>query len=95
MTDLIGRYAKGGAALLMILVAYSMARPPVLETTERLDMAARFRFTATVLPEIGQPGGATVRAVHPSLEHITSWISSVGASVALADLDGDGMPNDA
>ena len=35
-----------------------------------------------------------VRAVHPSLEHFDAWISSVGASVALNDLDGDGLAND-
>jgi hypothetical protein len=36
---------------------------------------------------------ATVVATfaHPSLERISAWISSVGASVALADLDGDGL----
>ena len=32
--------------------------------------------------------------MHPSLKRIESWISSVGAAVALNDLDGDGLPND-
>lgn len=95
MNEWIRRYAKGGAALVLILAAYAAARPPVLGTSARAEMASRFRFTPTVLPEIGQPGNATVRTVHPSLERISSWISSVGASVALADLDGDGLPNDA
>lgn len=35
-----------------------------------------------------------MRAVHPSLQHLSAWISSVGAAVALYDLDGDGLPND-
>jgi hypothetical protein len=35
-----------------------------------------------------------VRAVHPQLQNIASWISSVGAAVAFADLDRDGLAND-
>jgi enediyne biosynthesis protein E4 len=93
MTGWIGRHAKRGVALLMVLGAYAAARPPELSSRARLDMAARFRFVPTVLPESSQPG-ATVRQVHPSLQRISAWVSTVGASVALADLDGDGLPND-
>ena len=94
MTGWIGRHAKRGGALLMILGAYAAARPPALSSNARLDMAARFRFLPMVLPESSRPG-ATIRPVHPSLQRISSWVSTVGASVALADLDGDGLPNDA
>jgi hypothetical protein len=34
------------------------------------------------------------REVHPSLAHIEAWISSVGAAIALNDLDGDRVDND-
>ena len=36
-----------------------------------------------------------IRPVHPNLLRIAGWISTVGAGVALNDLDGDGLPNDA
>ncbi|HEX7287050.1 MAG TPA: CRTAC1 family protein, partial [Candidatus Angelobacter sp.] len=36
----------------------------------------------------------TIRAVNPRLARLSAWISSVGASVALNDIDGDGLPND-
>ncbi|MEU5550070.1 MULTISPECIES: CRTAC1 family protein [unclassified Micromonospora] len=36
----------------------------------------------------------TVRKVNPSVDHIASWISSVGASAAVADLDGDAYANE-
>lgn len=36
----------------------------------------------------------TVRKVNPSLDTIQAWISSVGAGIAINDLDGDGLPND-
>lgn len=58
-------------------------------------MAARFRFTKLPLAEaVGHPHYKSVRHVHPSLDRISAWISSVGAAATLADLDGDGLPND-
>ncbi|MFI0469634.1 CRTAC1 family protein [Saccharopolyspora sp. 5N102] len=37
----------------------------------------------------------SLRELNPSVDHITTWISSVGAGAALADLDGDALANDA
>jgi hypothetical protein len=36
----------------------------------------------------------TIRTVQPALAPLAAWISSVGAAVALNDLDGDSLPND-
>ena len=55
---------------------------------------SHFRFARTALPELKGYTQRSVRAVSPSLQRISAWISSVGASVALNDLDGDGLPND-
>lgn len=58
------------------------------------DVERRFKFEALALAE---PAGVTakgIRTVHPSLERIDAWISSVGAGVAVGDLDGDGLSND-
>lgn len=88
------RNATRIAAVVLTVAAYGFARPPVLEELERREIAARFGFERT---EIASPPGGEargVRPVHPSLDHIAAWISSVGAAVALADLDGDGLPND-
>jgi len=57
-------------------------------------VAARFEFAGSPLPTAGAPTHKSVRTVNPSLAHISAWISSVGAAVALGDLDGDGLPND-
>jgi hypothetical protein len=56
-------------------------------------MARRFQFERTVLPHL-RSAVQRQRQVNPRLNRIVSWISSVGAAVALADLDGDGLPND-
>lgn len=83
-------------AVLLIAVTWGFARLPSLDPAERRALAGRFAFerAALAVPEEAGPRRG-VRAVHPSLEHISAWISSVGAAVALADLDGDGLPNDA
>ncbi len=51
-------------------------------------------YLAGTEPRLSGDQSPTVRPVHPSLKRIESWISAVGAAVALNDLDGDGLPND-
>lgn len=97
MSELLRNWGTRLAALGLILAVYGFARLPEAPATERQELAARFAFTRTALPEIpeGQgPERRTIRPVHPSLRHIAAWISTVGAGVALHDIDGDGLPND-
>ena len=82
------------AGLVVVAVLYALMRQPQLSSQERLELASAFRFTALPLPELSGYPLKTQRQVHPSLDRISGWISSVGAAVALADLDGDGLPND-
>lgn len=89
------RHARRLVALAAVLATYGMARLPSLPDHERRELASRFVFERRVLPTVGKVPERTLRPVHPDLEHISAWISSVGASVALHDLDGDGLPNDA
>jgi enediyne biosynthesis protein E4 len=89
----LARHAKKAAAAVVILGLYGAARLPAVSAEERAATASSFRFARLALPD--PPGPlAHVRRVHPSLERISAWISSVGASIALNDLDGDGLPND-
>src|SRR5438552_6279181 len=87
-------HAAALVAFVLVFAFYAFARLPALPASQRAELAARFRFTRLAMPEI--PGGEyrNVRQVHPSLRRISAWISSVGAAVALADLDGDGLSND-
>lgn len=89
------RYLARGFAIAVLLVLYHLAQLPALSGDERDALAARFRFVAQPMPELPGVPIRTSRPVHPSLEHISGWISAVGAGVALADIDGDGLPNDA
>lgn len=57
-------------------------------------MASKFRFDELA---IALPGGfphQRIRKVNKDYQHIVGWISSVGAGVAMNDLDGDGLSND-
>lgn len=57
-------------------------------------MAGRFRFERERFPRL-DGAARSYRHVNPRLQRINAWISSVGAGVALGDLDGDGLSNDA
>lgn len=77
-----------------IAVVGWLARQPVLPDIERSEIAHRFQFDKSTFPAAEGPF-RTRGAVNPRLERIAAWISSVGAGVALGDLDGDGLSNDA
>lgn len=81
-------------SLIIVLTFYGFARLPEISDSERNALADRYGFARMALPELPNQSPRTLRAVHPSLKHISAWISSVGASIALNDLDGDGLPND-
>jgi enediyne biosynthesis protein E4 len=90
---LFRRHAVRLVALALLFTLYGFTRLPHLSETERSDLTARFAFARQPLPEASGPRRA-IRTVNPSLARIAAWISSVGASVALNDLDGDGLAND-
>lgn len=81
-------------ALVIVMTLYVLAREPGLSPGERSSLAAKFNLQQTVLTQPPGPELKTVRDVHPSLKRIAAWISATGASVALADVDADGLPND-
>jgi hypothetical protein len=83
----------------IIVVALSVAlffvgRLPSAPAQVRADVAGRFAFTPM---SIALPGGfrqQTIRKVNKDYAHIDAWISSVGAGIAMNDLDGDSLAND-
>lgn len=94
IAKLLRRHAARLVATILIFTLYGFVQLPALSHTEQAELATRFSFTSTALPELKGYQQTFVRAVSPSLQRISAWISSVGASVALNDLDSDGLPND-
>src|SRR4051812_2904847 len=83
------------AAIGLVALCYFPARLPSISHSERAALASRFHFSKFEFPEVSpHPPYQSVRKVHPNLERISAWVSSVGAAVTLADLDGDGLAND-
>jgi len=81
-------------AVAVIGALYGFARLPTLPEGERQTLAGRFAFTRV---ELAAPPGnldRSIRPVHPGFKDIAGWISTVGAAVALNDVDGDGLSND-
>lgn len=87
-------------ATLLVSVAivvglYVMTRERALSRAESDAVVGNFRFGRTPLPEVaGHPPYKYVRKVHPSVARIRAYVSTLGASLALGDLDGDGLQND-
>jgi hypothetical protein len=74
---------------------YGLTRLPALTPSEEDAVAASFHFTKIPLPEVANhPPYKYVRKVHPFVQHIRAYLSTIGGAVALGDLDGDGTPND-
>ncbi len=79
----------------IVVGLYVMTRERSLSRAESEEVVNTFRFSRTPLPEVANhPPYKYVRKVHPSVQHIRAYVSTLGASVALGDLDGDGLQND-
>jgi hypothetical protein len=80
--------------LLLVLALFVAARLPSASASTRDSLASAFSFTK--LPLELPPGlpTQTVRQVNPAYQNIQSWISSVGAAIAINDLDRGGRPDD-
>lgn len=89
------RQAAKLTAIVLVFTVYGFARMPTASKAELTKLAEGFSFRAAPLPALNGEAPKTIRAVNPSLQRIAAWVSSVGAAVALNDLDGDGLPNDA
>jgi hypothetical protein len=91
--DSLRRHLPRIAAVVPLLLLFALARDPSLDAEGRRELASSFRFVRAPLPVLAQ-SSRSIRNVRSSLAPIAAWISSVGAAIALNDLDGDGDPND-
>ncbi len=81
------------AGLAILVVLYRFSKPSGIREGERQVLAARFHFTPVPLQHLASYDySRQIRKMHLSLEHMDAWIYSMGAAVALADLDGDLLP---
>lgn len=94
MRSFLRRNSVRIAVVALVLGAAWLTKLPSYSSAEQARLASAFSFRRLRLPVAARPH-QTIRQVEPSLRNIAGWISSVGAAVALADLDGNGRPDDA
>jgi hypothetical protein len=85
---------KGLSAVALLTGLYFATQLPGVSAREQLALTSHFQFQRNALPLVAGYSTKTIRSVNPQLARISAWVSSVGASIALNDLDGDGLPND-
>ena len=81
----MSKYLSCFAAIILVAICYAVAKLPTLPSPEIATLAGRVSFKRLALTEIpDHPPYKLVRQVHPSLERISAWVSSLGAAAALA-----------
>jgi enediyne biosynthesis protein E4 len=93
MDQLLRRHARRLLALAAVVPLFLLSLPAAQPAAARASIAHRFAFVRSALP-VPAHARSQLRTVQPSLQGIVSWISSVGAAVALADIAGTGLPDD-
>ncbi len=97
MTTKVGwlrRQLPGVIAVVVAVVGYIVVSLPTVSAAEQDRMAGRYGFTAMSIALPAADKQQTVRPVNQEYKRIQAWISSVGAAIAMNDLDGDGLSND-
>ncbi|HET9138965.1 VCBS repeat-containing protein, partial [Actinophytocola sp.] len=97
MTAILGllrRQLTGVIALVVVVGFFFAVTLPQSSAEERNDLASDYAFTGHSLALPPSAKQQTMRQVNQAYKHIDAWMSSVGAAVALNDLDGDRLPND-
>ncbi|SDQ30126.1 CRTAC1 family protein [Thermostaphylospora chromogena] len=94
VTAWLRRQMAGVVALALMIAMFAIGRPTFASDADKAELAESYAFTPMT---ISLPGGApeqTVRKVNQAYAHIEAWISSVGAAIAMNDLDGNQRDDD-
>ncbi|MGP4024118.1 CRTAC1 family protein [Actinomadura sp. 3N407] len=82
------------AAVAGIVVTGLATRFPGVEALDAAEIRERFAFERRPIASVAVDGFRTRRPVQPALEKIATWISGVGAGLALTDVDRNGRSDD-
>ncbi|MEU4253844.1 CRTAC1 family protein [Amycolatopsis sp. NPDC026612] len=88
------RQLAGLVALALVLTLFLVARLPSVSAAEQDQLAGKFHFTPMTIALPAAAKSQYVRTLNKQYEHISAWMSSTGAAIAMNDLDGDGLAND-
>lgn len=95
---LLRRAVVPAVALTLMIALFIPARAALLPTAEEPGGPIASRFDFTEMPIALPPGLDTQRQirdnVNPQFAHLSAWISSVGSSIAMNDMDGNRRADD-
>jgi hypothetical protein len=97
MTATLGwlrKHLPGLVAVAAIVAGYFVVSLPTVSAAEQEAMASKYSFVPMSIALPASDKQQTIRPVNKEYDKIRAWISSVGAAIALNDLDGDGLSND-
>src|SRR5262249_6158992 len=80
--------------VLILIGLYFATQLSDVSARERNILTSHFQFQRSVLPQVLGYPQRTIRSVNPQLARISVWVSSVGASVVMNDIDAAGFAND-
>jgi hypothetical protein len=82
-------------AVLSVALFWILAKDPASTSTAvRKELARKYHFSRADLPNLPGVTPRDFRPVAVSLQRLQQWCSSLTSGVSMADLDGDGIPND-
>lgn len=93
MNDSLKRAAPRIVSVLLPLAVFWLATRGEATVDQHRELAAHFGFQSSTLPVL-EKSNRTLRPMRASAVRFAGWMSSVGAGVALHDLDQDGLAND-
>lgn len=93
-TGRLRRQLPGIVAVVVVVAGYFLVGLPTTAAAEQDHLASRYSFTPMTIALPAADKQQSIRKVNKDYEHIRAWISSVGAAVAMNDLDSDGRSND-
>ena len=88
------RQLPGVIAVVVAVVGYLVVSLPSVSAEEQNRMASTYSFKPMSIAMPPAEKQQKIREVNQDYERIRAWISSVGAAVAMNDLDGDKKAND-
>lgn len=97
MTAILGmlrRQLAGVIALVVVVGFYFAVTLPQSSADDRNHLAKSYAFAGHSVALPASDKQQSIRKVNQAYKHIDAWMSSVGAAVAMNDLDGDRLPND-
>ncbi|MEU0565311.1 CRTAC1 family protein [Nonomuraea sp. NPDC005983] len=91
---MLRRQLTGVIALVVVVGFYFVVILPEASADAKNRLASRYAFAGHSVALPTSDKQQTIRKVNQDYKGFDAWISSVGAAVAMNDLDGDGLPND-